>query len=147
MCACAVDRAVRSAHGSTVDRPLKTKGYAIRVVHARSKGPGRVRAGCGGEHAGVRRRAAELAGIAPGRRSRPSTRPQASAKRRGDACAHDRGVKGGDRASSTTGAGRGQSDRSGELVSTPLGTERREKRVGVISHRDVQNQKRQRERK
>jgi hypothetical protein len=55
---CAVDRAVSSAHGSTVDRPLKTKGYTIRVVHARSKGPGRVRAECGGEHAGVRRRAA-----------------------------------------------------------------------------------------
>jgi hypothetical protein len=52
MRACAVDRAVSSAHGSTVDRPFKTKGYAIRAVHARSKGPGRVRAGCSGDVAG-----------------------------------------------------------------------------------------------
>jgi hypothetical protein len=49
------------------------------------------------ESGGARR---GLAGVAPGRRSRPSTRPQASAKRRGGACARDRGVKGGDRASS-----------------------------------------------
>jgi hypothetical protein len=36
----------------------------------------------------------ELTGVAPGRRSRPLTRPQDSTKRRGDACARDRGVKG-----------------------------------------------------
>jgi hypothetical protein len=34
----AVDRAVSSAHGSTVDRPLDAKGYAILTVRARSKG-------------------------------------------------------------------------------------------------------------
>jgi hypothetical protein len=33
-----VDRAVSSAHGSTVDRPLDAKGYAILTVRARSKG-------------------------------------------------------------------------------------------------------------
>jgi hypothetical protein len=54
MRACAVDRAVSSAHGSTVDRPFKTKGYVIRVVRARSKGPRRARAGCGGDVAGDR---------------------------------------------------------------------------------------------
>jgi hypothetical protein len=45
-------------HGSTVDRPLKTKGYVISAVHARSHGPGLLQATGGGEHAGVRRRAA-----------------------------------------------------------------------------------------
>jgi hypothetical protein len=58
MRASTVDRAVLPVHGSTVDRPFKTKGYAIRAIRARSDGPGRSRAGCGGEHAGVRRRAA-----------------------------------------------------------------------------------------
>jgi hypothetical protein len=48
---------VSSAHGSTVDRPFNKKGYAIRAARARSDGPGRTRAGCGGKHAGVRRRA------------------------------------------------------------------------------------------
>jgi hypothetical protein len=43
-----------SAHGSTVDRPFKTKGYAIRAVRARSKGPARTRAGCSGDVAGDR---------------------------------------------------------------------------------------------
>jgi hypothetical protein len=52
---------VHPVHGSTVDRPFKTKGYVIRAARARSDGPGRVRAGCGG---GARR---ELAGAAPGR--------------------------------------------------------------------------------
>jgi hypothetical protein len=42
---------------------------------------------CGGAWRG-------LAGVAPGRHSGPSTRPQASALRRGGACARDRGVKG-----------------------------------------------------
>jgi hypothetical protein len=40
-----VDRAVSSAHGSTVDRPHNTKGYAILSVHPRSHSPGRVLAG------------------------------------------------------------------------------------------------------
>jgi hypothetical protein len=81
--ACAVDRTVSSAHGSPVDRPLNAKGYAIWAVHARSKGSGRLQAKatastpeCGGARRG-------LAGVAPRRRSRPSTRPQVSAKRRG----------------------------------------------------------------
>jgi hypothetical protein len=38
--------------------PLNAKGYAIRAIQTRSKGPGRVRAGCGSEHTGVRRCAA-----------------------------------------------------------------------------------------
>jgi hypothetical protein len=73
-----------------------------------------------------------LAGVAPGLRSLPSTRPQASAKRRGGACARDRGVKGGDRASSAAGAGRGRRGRSGELVSTPLSTKRRGNERGLL---------------
>jgi hypothetical protein len=56
--ACAVDRTVRPVHGSTVDRPFKTKGYAIRAARARSDGPGRVQAMGGGDVAGERRRAA-----------------------------------------------------------------------------------------
>jgi hypothetical protein len=54
MRACAMDRAVSSAHRSTEDRPFKTKGYAIRAVRARSKGTGRTRAGCGGDVTGDR---------------------------------------------------------------------------------------------
>jgi hypothetical protein len=55
----AVDRTVRPVHGSTVDRPLKTKGYAIQSVRARSNGPGRTQAMGGGDVAGERRRATE----------------------------------------------------------------------------------------
>jgi hypothetical protein len=44
-----MDRVVHLVHGSTVDHPFKMKGYAIRAVRARSKGPGRARAGCGGD--------------------------------------------------------------------------------------------------
>jgi hypothetical protein len=36
----------------------------------------------------------ELAGVAPRQRSRPLARPHDSSKRRGDACARVRGVKG-----------------------------------------------------
>jgi hypothetical protein len=50
---------VRPVHGSTVDRPFKTKGYVIMAARARSNGPGRVQAMGGGEVAGERRRAAE----------------------------------------------------------------------------------------
>jgi hypothetical protein len=50
---------VSSAHGSTVDRPHNPKGYVIWAVHARSKGSGRLQVKGGGEHARVRRRAAE----------------------------------------------------------------------------------------
>jgi hypothetical protein len=53
-----MDRTVRPVHGSTVDRPLKTKGYAIRAARARSDGPGRMQAMGGGDVAGERRRAA-----------------------------------------------------------------------------------------
>jgi hypothetical protein len=74
----------------------------------------------------------ELAGVAPGRRSRPLTRLQDSSKRRGVACARDRGVKGGDCASPVAGAGRGRSGRSGELVSVVH--KRKRKRSGVIAH-------------
>jgi hypothetical protein len=57
--ACAVDRAVVAVHESTMDRPLNAKGYAISSVHRISHGPGCMQARSGGEHAGVRRRAAE----------------------------------------------------------------------------------------
>jgi hypothetical protein len=46
-----VDHAVHPVHGSTVDRPFKTKRYAIRAARSRSDGPGRERAGCGGGQA------------------------------------------------------------------------------------------------
>jgi hypothetical protein len=81
------------------------------------------------ECGGARR---ELAGVAPGRRSRPLTRPLDSTKRRGDACARDRGVKGGDRASPAAGAGRGRSGRSGELASAPKCARRRETGRGLM---------------
>jgi hypothetical protein len=81
------------------------------------------------ECGGARR---ELADVAPGRRSRPLTRPQAITKHRGDACARDRGVKGGDCASPAAGAGRGQSGRSGELVSAPKCARRRETGRGLM---------------
>jgi hypothetical protein len=64
------------------------------------------------ECGGARR---ELAGVAPGRRSRPLTRPQDSSKRRGDAC-----------------AGRGRSGRSGELVSALLCTKGRGNGLGLL---------------
>jgi hypothetical protein len=57
--AAVVDRAVSPAHGSTVDPPLKMKGYMISRIRRRSHGPERVQAKGGGEHAGVRRHAAE----------------------------------------------------------------------------------------
>jgi hypothetical protein len=81
------------------------------------------------ECSGARR---ELAGVAPGRRSRPLTRPQDSTKRRGDACARDRGVKGGVCASPAAGGGRGRSGRSGELVSAPKCARRRETWRGLM---------------
>jgi hypothetical protein len=81
------------------------------------------------ECGGARR---ELAGVAPGRRSRPLTRPQASTKRRGDACARDSGVKGGDRASPVAGAGRGRRGCSGELVEAPKCSGRRDNERGLL---------------
>jgi hypothetical protein len=66
-----------------------------------------------------------LAGIAPGRRSRPPFSRRAGAKRSGGACARDRGVYGGNCASPAAGTGRGRSDRCGELVSVLLCTKGR----------------------
>jgi hypothetical protein len=74
----------------------------------------------------------ELAGVAPGRRSRPLTRPQDSTKRRGDACTRDRGVKGSDRASPAAGARRGRRGCSGELVEAPKCARRRETGRGLM---------------
>jgi hypothetical protein len=51
----AVDRAVSSAHGSTV---AQAKGYPpdlIRTVRGRSHGPGREHAARGGGHTGIER--------------------------------------------------------------------------------------------
>jgi hypothetical protein len=81
------------------------------------------------ECGGARR---ELAGVAPGRRSRPLTRPWDSTKRIGDACTRDRGVKGGDCVSPVAGAGRGWSGRSGELASAPKCARRRETGRGLM---------------
>jgi hypothetical protein len=53
-----VDPAVGAVHKPTVDRSLNAKGYAPQTVHRRSKGPGRARAGCGGDVAGDRGSAA-----------------------------------------------------------------------------------------
>jgi hypothetical protein len=61
--------------------PLNAKGYAIRAVQTRSKGPGRVRAGCSGARQG-------LAGVAPGRRSRPSFRARIGSTRSSEVRAH-----------------------------------------------------------
>jgi hypothetical protein len=69
-----------------------------------------------------------LASVTPGRRSRPSTRPQASAKRRGGTCARDQGVKEGNRASSAADTGRGWRGYSGELVEVPNAQEK-----GILS--------------
>jgi hypothetical protein len=81
------------------------------------------------ECSGARRK---LAGVAPGRHSRPQTRPRDSSKRRGDTCARDRGVKGCDCASPAAGTGRGRSGRSGELVSALLCTKGRGNGLGLL---------------
>jgi hypothetical protein len=81
------------------------------------------------ESGGARR---ELAGVGPGRRSRPPLRPRARAKCRGGTCARDRGVKGGDRASSAAGTGRGRRGCSDELVEALLCVKRREIRRGLM---------------
>jgi hypothetical protein len=117
---------VSSAHGSTVDRFLNAKGYAISTVRGRSKGSGRAQAKGGGDVAGEWRRAAGARRRCPWAALRPSTRPQASAKRRGGACARDRGVKEGNRASSAASAGRGRRGCSGEIVEAPKCSKRRD---------------------
>jgi hypothetical protein len=127
--ACAVDRVVSSAHGSTVDRPHNPKGYAIASVHAKSHGPGRLQATGGGEHVGVRRRAAE------GSPARPYLAAQ-------DAKSCARGLysklgstraslagQGVARASTTAGTGRGRVRLAGEAVGW-LKSARKEKRAG-----------------
>jgi hypothetical protein len=121
MRASTVARAVLPVHGSTVDRPFKTKGYAIRVgsLDARVRDAAASMPKCVGARW-------ELTGVAPGRRFRPLTRPHDSRKRRRDACARDRGVKGGDCASPAADARRGRCGRSGELVSAPKCARRRE---------------------
>jgi hypothetical protein len=60
-----VDRAVSSAHGSTVDQTLKAKGYAIWAIHVRSNGPGGPQAECGVEHTEVKDGAAVRGGASP----------------------------------------------------------------------------------
>jgi hypothetical protein len=73
-----------------------------------------------------------LAGVAPGRRSRPPFCRRAGAKRSGGACARDRGVYGGNCASPAVDTGRGRSGRSGELVSALLCTKGRGNRMGLL---------------
>jgi hypothetical protein len=63
---------------------------------------------CGGARQG-------LAGVGPGRRSRPPSRPRVGAKCSAGACARDQGVRGGDRASPAAGTRRGRRGYSGEL--------------------------------
>jgi hypothetical protein len=74
----------------------------------------------------------ELAGVGPGRRSRPPLRPRAGAKRSAGACARDQGVKGGDRASPAAGTGRGRRGCSGELVEALLCVKGREIGQGLL---------------
>jgi hypothetical protein len=74
----------------------------------------------------------ELAGVGPGRRSRPPIRPRAGAKRCGGACARDRGVHRGDCASPAAGTGRGRNGHSGELVDVLLCTKGRENGWGLM---------------
>jgi hypothetical protein len=75
------------------------------------------------ESGGARR---GLAGVGPGRRSRPPLRPRGGAKRRGDACTRVRGVYGGYCASSAASTGRGWSGHSGELAGMLLCVKGRE---------------------
>jgi hypothetical protein len=63
----------------------------------------------------------QLAGVSPLRRSGPSLRPRVGAKRRGDACAHDCGLYGHDRASPAASTVRGRRGHSGELAGEALG--------------------------
>jgi hypothetical protein len=112
--------------------PFKTKGYAILAIRARSNGPGGVQARAAAaspERGGARW---ELAGVGPGRRSRPPLRPRAGAKRSAGACARDQGVKGGDRASPAAGTGRGQRGCSSELVEVLLCVKGREIGQGLM---------------
>jgi hypothetical protein len=81
------------------------------------------------ESGGARR---DLAGVGPKRRSRPPLRPRVRAKRRGDACAHVRGVYGGYRASPAAGTGRGRRGHSGELAGTLLCLKGREIGRGLM---------------
>jgi hypothetical protein len=81
------------------------------------------------ERGGARR---ELAGVGPRRRSHPPLRPRARAKCRGGACARDRGVKGGDRASPAAGTGWGRRGCSGELAGTLLCVKGREIERGLM---------------
>jgi hypothetical protein len=76
-----------SVHGSTVDQFHKTKGYAIRDVHRRSDGCGRVHArddGGSPERKMARRR---FASVRLGAGSRPPFRTRVGPTRSGEACA------------------------------------------------------------
>jgi hypothetical protein len=125
---------VRPVHGSTVDRSFKMKGYVIQVIRARSNGPGRVRAGCGGGVAGERRRVTGARRRWPWLAIPATSTTKGSSKCRGDVCARVRGVYGGYCASPAAGTGRGRSGHSGELAGTLLCTKRRENWAGKIAH-------------
>jgi hypothetical protein len=131
-CASAVSRAVSPTHGSTVDRPHNPKGYAILSVRARSNGPDLVHAGVAANTPGRKTARRRLAGVVPRQCSRPPIHPRADALRSRNTRARDRGLRGNARAPMTAGAGRGRGGRSGELVSAPKCTRRREIERGLL---------------
>jgi hypothetical protein len=126
---------VHPAHGSTVDRPHNPKGYAILSVHARSNGPDPVHAGAAANTPGkktARQHAEATHLVVPRQSTRLPIRPRADALHSRNTHARDRGVQGVDRASSVAGTRRGRRGRSGEIVSAPKCTRRREFEWGLL---------------
>jgi hypothetical protein len=91
--AATVDRAVDVVYESMVDQPLKSNRYAILIVHHRLHSPGRVRAGRGGECAGVRRRAIEARRRGPKSCHMAPNRPRAGSMRSWSNCARNQAKK------------------------------------------------------
>jgi hypothetical protein len=106
--AATVDRAVDVVYESMVDQPLKSNRYAILIVHHRLHSPGRVRAGRGGECAGVRRRAIEARRRGPRSCHMAPNRPRAGSMRSWSNCARNQAKKTAAPAITTTYTKRGQ---------------------------------------
>jgi hypothetical protein len=129
--ACAVDRAMHPAHGSTVDR---TEGVSPGFDQRRGSAIQRLRTHASGGSGGVHRRAAARGGGSP-------ASPLDSAPGHhlvhelvsfvAEAHAHVTGGSGGDRASSAASTGRGRRGCSGELVEAPKCSGRRDIERGL----------------
>jgi hypothetical protein len=128
-----VNRAVHPAHGSTMDR---TEGVSPGFDQRRGSAIQRPRTRASGSGGGVRRRAAARGGGSP-------ASPLDSAPSHhfvhelvhfvAEVRAHvEGGVLGVDRASSAAGTERGRRGRSGELVSAPKCSRRREIECGIL---------------